>query len=569
MALLATVAGVAGCATIPTSSEPEAVGTRDPGRRVRPPLAPEPGSDPLTLVRRYIEASGNPDGKHAAGRAYLTQNAQPNWRDDSSMHIIGNDFSTFPAESEDSRGDDKATVLVRGKWKGRLGRDNAFIPDSNDFEKRIRLEKEKGEWRIADPPDGVVTTIDRFDENYKPVPVYFLDRKRGEPVPDLRYIPSQPRSAQPNAVIEMLLKGPSPALKDAVRSAIPEGVRLRGNVVDAPDGALVVNLTDVGEQTSQNVRLIATQVVLSLNSVSSLKVKLLSENVPIDKNKVDWRPSDFPQTTGDNVPPPNVPGMVVLGGRLRTLEKGGGPVKGPAGSLDVVTAAQSIDGGRLAVVTRSGSGQVALRVGPVEGNLTEVNLDPASHLTRPTWQPASNDRGATELWTTVDHKSVVSVVYNTDREWTTRNVDATELTRNGSITDLRLSRDGVRVAAVVDSKLFVGSVVDNGNDVSIRNVRKLMDGVTAVDWQGPDNLIVGSDNAGQPVIKVSVDGLTVKPYTATNLSPPVTAVTAAPGRQVVVADSRGLWVTADDSEYWREHPANMMKQPNAVPFYPG
>ncbi|SHG46229.1 LpqB family beta-propeller domain-containing protein [Streptoalloteichus hindustanus] len=570
IALLAVAVTLVGCATIPESSEPEAVGPRGDGRRVAQPAPPPRNADPLTLVRRYVEASADPEGGHAAAKAYLTRRAKGNWRDDSSVWILAREFDTvYTGDRDGGRSEDQVRVLLRGKWKGRLVRDNAFLPESGDFEVPIRLEKEDGEWRLAEAPDGIVVTIDGFNENYTPVPVHFLNPRRNTLVADLRYVQTQPASAQPNTVVDMLLRGPSAALRDSVRSAIPDGVRTRSNVAEGTDGAMLVNLSDLGQQTPQSRQLIVAQIVLSLEKVTNTRIKVLSENVPVVPEQPDWRRADIAPFVPDTAPNPELRGMAVVGGRLRSLFRGDA-VKGPAANYDVVSAAQSVDGGRLAAVVRSASGGVALRVGGVEEALSEAT-QPVGQMTRPTWMPPG-DKGATEVWTVTEGATVLSVSANGQGGWSSRQVNAAELTNNGPITDLRLSRDGVRLAAVVGGRLFLGSVVDNGGEVSVRNVRKVLpdvlNTVTSVDWQGPNTVIAGSSSNATPVVRVTVDGREWKLYNASNLTPPVAAVTAAPNRQVVVADSRGLWTTVDDTEVWRVHDSNVA-QAGAIPFYPG
>ncbi|MCP2258686.1 Lipoprotein LpqB beta-propeller domain-containing protein [Streptoalloteichus tenebrarius] len=571
LAVLAVALTLVGCATIPETSEPEAVGPRGDSRRGGQTAQPPRNADPLTLVRRYVEASSNPEGGHASAKAYLTRKARGNWRDDTSVWIIAREFDTvYTGDRDGGRSEDQARVLLRGKWKGRLVRDNAFLPESGDFELQLRLEKEDGEWRLAEVPDGVVTTIDGFNENYTPAPVYFLNPRRNTMVADVRYVQTQPASAQANTVVDMLLRGPSSALRDSVRSAIPEGVRTRSNVAEGTDGAMLVNLSDLGQQTPQSRQLIVAQIVLSLEKVTNTRIKVLSENVPVVPDQPDWRRGDVASFVPEAAPNQDLRGMVAVGGRLRSLSRGE-PVKGPVSGYDVVSAAQSVDGGKLAAVVRVPSGGVVLRVGPAEEALSEAT-QPVGQMTRPTWMPPAGDKGATEVWTVTEGSTVLSVSANGQGGWSSRQVNATELTNNGPISDLRLSRDGIRVAAVVGGRLFLGSVVDNGGEISVRNVRKVLpdvlNTVTSVDWQGPNTVVAASSSNSTPVVRVTVDGREWKLYNASNLTPPVTAVAAAPNRQVVVADSRGLWTTVDDTEVWRVHDSNIA-QAGAIPFYPG
>jgi len=70
----------------------------------------------------------------------------------------------------------------------------------------------------------------------------------------------------------------------------------------------------------------------------------------------------------------------------------------------------------------------------------------------------------------------------------------------------------------------------------------------------------------QPVVKVPIDGLRLDTFNSSNLTPPVHAITAAPGRPVVVADAGGLWTASDVGEVWRPQVHTFSK---SSPFYPG
>lgn len=571
--LLAVVATLAGCASIPESSEPKPARDVVRDRSPDPPLQPPRGSDPLTLVRKFVEANGNPVNEYAAARQYLVPETADQWNP-SPVTVIADGFDTVYSGTFETgaNADGSVTVTLRGRRVGRLAPDHTFVPESGEVELELQLRKLDGEWRISEPPGAAILTYSSFSQNYTQVPIYFLHPDRESLVPDLRYVQNQPATAQPNVVVDMLLRGPSFALEGAVRTAIPEKADIRTNVAEAPDGALVVDLTGVDDQPPQRRQLMAAQIVLSLQPVTNSRVRLLSDNVPLLSGQEAWRPSDFLSYLGEHTLPADLPGLVVAGGRLYSMEQGK-EVPGPAGRGDysILSAALSADGRKLAAVTTGAAGP-QLRVGNYGEALQEVSLQ-AERLTRPSWRSGGgSDRNAGEVWTVADGTKVVSVFADGRGGWTTRTVNAAELTDRGEITELRLSRDGVRVAAVVDGQLWVGSVVDDGTDASVTNVRQLLPGalqkqVTSVDWRSAALLLVGTSSNTLPVLRVSVDGKDWQGYPTENLTPPVTVVAAAPGRPVVVADSRGLWTTPDDTEYWNLHAGRF--GPGSVPFYPG
>jgi hypothetical protein len=137
-------------------------------------------------------------------------------------------------------------------------------------------------------------------------------------------------------------------------------------------------------------------------------------------------------------------------------------------------------------------------------------------------------------------------------------MDDSALTSLGQINDLRLSRDGMRVAAVISGMLVVGAVARSpAGAVSVRNVRMLLPNkltsLVAVDWRAADQIAVAGRRPDTAVALVSVDGLDLHPLPTNNLTPPLTAIATGPGRPLLVTDQNGLWsFGADDLGSWRQ-----------------
>jgi hypothetical protein len=153
----------------------------------------------------------------------------------------------------------------------------------------------------------------------------------------------------------------------------------------------------------------------------------------------------------------------------------------------------------------------------------------------------------------------------------TYQVNATELAQLGPISELRLSQDGVRVAAVVGGRLVVAAVVTESGVVSLRHPQVLRESnlppTAGVDWARPELLVVASAGPSPQVSSVSVDGLTRRQVSSTNLTGPLTGIAAAPGREIIVADATGLWAYSDTQEMWEPLLGGI--GPGAVPLYPG
>ncbi|MGH3787635.1 MAG: LpqB family beta-propeller domain-containing protein [Pseudonocardiaceae bacterium] len=562
LAAVAALSALAGCAAIPGSSDIQVVRSVPIGSQSGPPAGPERGVDPFRLVRDFIEATGSPADGHAAARAFLSSDAAMTWDDRAGLTVVEDTPGATPqADSADGF----RRIRVGGSRLGVLNGDGSFSPAAGSFSVPLDLIIENGEWRITTPPPGVLVEVSAFQRNYRQVRVCFVDPNRGTLVPDQRWVPAQPASTLPGRVLDMLLAGPSQRLTGAVRSALPAGARLRSNVLVSSSGRAVVNLTGVDSLSEQERRLIAAQIVASLDGLVPAPVRLLADGEPLVPGQVEWNSTDVASYAA-SVGPPVVPGQVIVNGQLRWLD--GTPAPGPAGTgqLALLRAARSSPGGELlAAVARGPDGRPQLRVGPVDGDLVAVPLD-AETMTRPTWRPSG-----TEAWTVINGRTVAGVALSGAGPPLTYPVNATELAQLGPISQLRSSRDGVRVAAVVGGRLVVAAVVIESGAVSLRHPQVLRDGnlppTASVDWARPELLVVASAGPSPEVSSVSVDGLTRRQVTSTNLTGPLTDVAAAPGREVLVADATGLWAYSDTQEVWEPLLGGI--GPGAAPLYTG
>jgi len=556
---------VPGCATVPESSDVQVLRSVPAGPQVAPPAGPTPGASPFRLVRDFIEATGTPANGHAAARAFLTRQAAASWDDDAGLTVIEDSPDT--PESGPVRGSDSSSVAIRAARIGTLAADGSFTSDGGLSSVVLDLVREDGEWRISNPPPGVLVESTAFQQNYVTVSAWFVEPTGGTLVPDMRWVPAQPDDTLAGRALDVLLAGPSEALADAVVSAFPPGAHPRSNMLVGPEGRAVIDLAGMEAVEAQERRLAAAQIVRTLDGlVRRPPFQLLADGEPLVAGKRDWRPADITSYTATSGPRPDVPGLVVHDGRLRGLD--GAPLPGPAGSgeLTVLTAARSSpEGERLAAVATRPDGRLQLLVGATGGGLTAVALDAIS-MTRPTWRPSGN-----EIWTVINGTTVAGVALSDSAPAATYQVNAAELAEFGPITELRLSRDGVRVAAVVGGQLVVATVVSRPGEVSIQQARVLRAGsippLVSVDWARSHELVVTSSDPTPQVSEVSVDGLVYQPMSSTNLTAPLAGVVAVPGRETVVSDANGLWTYSPGQEVWEPLLGGI--GPGAVPLYPG
>ncbi|TDD09834.1 sporulation protein [Saccharopolyspora terrae] len=563
-ALLVLLLSVSACASIPEDSEPKAVKEVDGSNTTIPINPPPPDIDALALVRSFVDKAASPASNHESARKHLAESIERDWTPPPGMLIVEN-VDTIPVATPQPLPDGVQLVTLRADRIGRLLADSSFVPESGEFAVDVRVERQSnGQWRITTPPPELVASKTSFSSTFRPVPIYFLDHDLTGVASDLRYVVAQPATTLPRRVIDLLTSGPSEGMRQAMRTAIPPGVHPKTNTTEAADGAMDVNLSELGDVSPEMRELIAAQVVYTLEGVSSARVRIKEEGVPLLPDGKDLRPTDMEQYEADNVQRPDLPGLAVVDERVLVLDRNARPIPGPAGSgeYDVVRAGRSPHGDKFAAVTRRPGG-VVLRVGNFGEQLSELPTV-GNYMSKPTW------RGDEEAWTVVDGRDVVRVV-DTGGEWSPQTVDTRALPPGRPITDLRLSRDGTRIAAVIDGSVVVAGVAEqDGHAVLQRPVvlRAPQDmQVTSVEWRQDESLVAITNSNNYPVYDLSVDGFRWEPYTAANLGQPLTAVTVGPGGQVVVADRNGIWQSRDTDDVWSLTDAPIGGA--SIPFYPG
>jgi len=603
--LLALVLG-AGCASVPGSSDVTVL--RRVGDAAEPTAPPGPARDagPLETVRGWVLASGAAAERHQAARAFLTPAAAGTWDDGARPTVVTDQVDTVFADRPVPPGE--AAVRIRATALGVLTPEGVFEAGPRPIEFTVGLTEQNGQWRISSLPTGTIVRRSDLRANTRPVRTWFLDPQRGEPVSDPRYLATSPARSVPTRTLQYLLAGPSAALAGAAVSALPAGTGLRSDVSLTPEGTAVVDLARTGPLDDARRRGVAQQVTLTLAGIGVARVRLLVDGEPLFPAtpevtvaealaglppEVARRP-DLPVDPVVGGPgETEVPVLVADQGRLRLLS--GEPAGGPAGrgTYRAVSASASPEG-EVAVVAEdqpagtTPAGEPApastrLLTGPGGSELAASGIEGRS-LARPSWTPDGS-----EVWSVVDGTSVVRA----GRDGQTGPVrplavDASGLAAAGvtappsgpgPLSALRISPDGSRVALVAGGRVLVAAIArDGAGGTRLGSVAVLradsLDQVLDVGWTRTDQLVAVGNRADRPVTLVSVDGLDLETLSSTNLTPPVTAVAARPGRPLVVADQGGTWtlpLAGDGSggsggDVWQAVPGFGAA---TVPAYPG
>ncbi|MGH3598304.1 MAG: LpqB family beta-propeller domain-containing protein, partial [Mycobacterium sp.] len=416
--LLFTLAALlAGCADVPSSSAPQAIGTvARPAPSNLP--KPTPGMEPDVLLREFLKATADPANRHLAARQFLTQSASNAWDDAGSALLI--DHVVFV----ETRSTDRVSVTMRADILGSLSDMGVFetaegvLPDPGP----IDLVKTPGGWRIDRLPNGVFLDWQQFQATYKRNTLYFADPTGKTVVPDPRYVAVSDPDQLATELVSKLIAGPRPEMAKSVRNMLGPPLRLRGPVTRADGGKSGVGRGYGGARIDLEMltiadphgrQLLAAQIIWTLARADIKGPYVINaDGAALDDRFADgWKTSDV-AATDPGVAEGVAAGVhALVGGRLVLLDgQHSSPVPGAFGrTSDQTAAALSRNGHQAAsvVVLRPGAPDMAssLWIGDVGGEAVEA-ADGHS-LSRPSW---SLDEA---VWVVADGNNVLRAIQET------------------------------------------------------------------------------------------------------------------------------------------------------------
>jgi hypothetical protein len=552
------------CSTVPNTS-PTVQITQAPSRPAETvgiePLPPQPGATPEEIVRGFIDAAASARPGHPVARLHLAPEPAGSWSDETGITVLSPDYATVATEA--------GSVTLSANPVGTVDERGVFtVGGTGAFTREFNLEEVQGEWRINDPPDGLIILQPDFDRLYVGRDAYFLDPTGQRLVPDPRLLIKG--DAQPTALLQRVLDGPSGALAAGVRNPL-SGVKLR-SAVTVQGQAAVVDLTALTVDPAPVLAEICAQIVWTLAPLRIRTVEIHVdgepvnlEGVPVEQTVDDWRAFD-----PDAVPLDAV-GHYVSGGALRTVTTGA-PAPGPAGqgAYELSSAAVSADArtGGLSFLAgvRADSTGATLYAGPYGGDLAPVVT--GTTLSAPTVAATRS-----EAWVVRDGTAVVRVPAGAAPQAVT----VPTLPGLGRADVLRLSPDAVRAALVVDGPggraLYTGTVVRaQSGSVELRDLRGIapsLSQVVDVAWRDSGTLLVLAGNEAEDRVvpyEVGVDGWGLTDVPTSGLPSQPDSIAAAPTRQPLVDAGGTIWQLAGGT--WVTMVRGAEPLPGTAPFYP-
>lgn len=492
------------CAGLPTSGD-VAVGLvlGESGQDIDfLPVASGPiqGAGPQEIVEGFLEAGITTSDNWATAREFLAPTLQRSWRPASGVSIDAGPesralTSSVPADAVEDA--EAADVQVRLDLVASVDGSGAYAEAPGPSPVMFALERmDGGEWRITQAPDGIVIDESRFANVFEGYPLQYFDGGWSRLVPDVRWFPR--RQSPATTVTQALIDGaPSPWLDAAVQTAFPADVQLAQDAVLITDQVAEVALTRpaVGlDQVTLSRMRTQLQETLKAAGVSVSQVRFAVDgrtldagvvelvDVPADVGTLVLQNGAFGRIVGDEVTPlPGISEEIVA-------------IKQSIVSIDVAVddslAAVQLADGHVYLVRGGNLDELDSRPG-----LIEPSLDPYGY----TWTVPAGEPQA------VQARGSDVVEHRVENAWPTAS----------AISDLRVSSDGARVAAVVtvgqQRWVAVAAVVRDAAGIPIelgelRQVAQISASASGLAWVGSERLAVLIDPLGPQILTQMVGG---------------------------------------------------------------
>ncbi len=530
--LVVLLAGLAACAQIPTSGAVHQGNGAVPDQNPVVVLAagPQPGSQPEQIVGDFMlaGAAGLSAGlDFSVARQYLWQDKAADWNPLGKVLVVSDTKIERPSDTQ---------VTVKASVVGTVDADGRYAEASSPALETVTfdmVQDSHNQWRIADAPDGLILPVRQFQTQFRPVSLYFLTPDASMLVPDPRWYPAV---NLPTSVVKGLLAGPSPWLRDAVRTEVPPGVTLSPESVPVDaTGTAEVDLSPVPAVQASNRDLLVAQVEATLKQLPQVRKVVVHAGAdgPVVAGTIQLATAGADYSTAG-------PEMVALDSKnaehLVTLADSQlTPVPGVAAltGLDTQALALNADGSVRALLSGTG----VLSLAPTTG------APPTTLLRSPGLVAPSVDRFG---WIWTASGGTVSAV---DTKGTTVSVGAAWLA-DRQVKALRVSWDGTRLAVVSSGQdgvtIDVAGITRDATDgpQQLSDPQRVGGALTAADavvWIDDDLLaVLGIDGASATVSEVPVGGPSLA-------LPDVAGAVSIAGGHL----ERSLLVATQDGELWR------------------
>ncbi|HET6627752.1 MAG TPA: LpqB family beta-propeller domain-containing protein [Nocardioidaceae bacterium] len=199
------------------------------------PSGPRPGASPVEIVDGFLQAMTATPVTMQYAAMFLSDEARGNWEPESGTVVYGSESHGMTGRSVRVSLGETIRLDGRGEWLGNTsgGKDVAYD---------LELVRDKGQWRISNPPNQLIIPQAHFESRFQQYFLYFFDKSAQVLVPEPVYLPRG--ETAPTVLVRGLLQGPDQDLLGAERTFLPPGTELEVSAPVQPDGTVVVPLSD-------------------------------------------------------------------------------------------------------------------------------------------------------------------------------------------------------------------------------------------------------------------------------------------------------------------------------------
>lgn len=484
-----TVLALVGCVGLPDSG-PVSAGEVEEGTGLGDvefiAEGPTPGASQEEIVQGFLQAALSPADDFSIARDYLADGVD--WDPLASV--------TLRSGQPQLTSTDAATVEATLDVVGSVDEHGTFTTVADDVARRtFVLIEERGEWRIADAPDGLVLSRYSFERLFDPQSLAWFTDDRGTFVPDVRWFPRSIDDLHA-AIVDAVLAGPVAWLAPAVWTAADaDAVRVGEVVLDGEVADVTVSFEQVQESSNVELSMLASQLQQSM-------VRLGVTEVVVSVDGVAGYSATSRDAPEASLPAVDARPIVLADGELSYVGQGA-PFDADLGIDLAASEATSLtvrDDDGLAVALVAGQ---ALRFAPgAEPIVLDTGITVAPTLDRAGW-----------AWWVPDPATQAIVVSDGSREIVLGLPDL-----QGTIRDVEVSRDGARIAIVTDvadgtAAWVAGIAREDGVPVSVASPQRmpLVTGAAVdVTWATGTSIAVltSTQDAGQQLVLLTVGGAT-------------------------------------------------------------
>ncbi|QCR19823.1 LpqB family beta-propeller domain-containing protein [Agrococcus sp. SGAir0287] len=480
---------VAGCVGLPDSGPvtagevQEGTGLGDVEFIAEGPVA---GASQDEIVQGFLQAALSPADDFSIAREYLADGAI--WDPLASV--------TLRSGQPQLTSSGGATVDAVVDVVGEVDEHGSFTSVADDATRlSFVLIEQRGEWRIAEAPPGLVLSRFSFERLFDAQTLAWFADDRSILVPDVRWFPRTSADLAGD-VVDAVLAGPVAWLAPAVWSAADaDAVRVGDVVLTDETAEITVSFEQVQESSSVELSLLALQLQQALARLGVTEVVLGVDGVDgYSASSLDAPEAAFP--TVDARP------LVLADGALAFVGQGA-PFEADWGvDLDAIDATsltvRDADGLGVALA----SGQVLRLTSGASPSVLDTGVTVAPSLDRAGW-----------AWWVPD--PAIQAIVASDG---TREIVLALPELEGRISSIAVSRDGARIAVATDAgggtaTWVAGIVREEGVPTSIASPQRMPQATgTAVDlaWATATSLAVltSTTDGGQQLVQLALGGTT-------------------------------------------------------------